>query len=173
MANISLFLNCRPTTNCDGYFQCMKADGWHWIGGGSTKKLDIDPSHQAAVGGFKVDELSKCVKLVKSGYKLEDVPCSNSIVRICTLSYGGAGLGASIGILLKNFLRKSNQLLIFYFLVVPKYVSGTITCTDPPTPPSEAKMALSDTEDQPVIMCPNKKAKYDCAAGGIDVRFVC
>ena len=53
---------------------------------------------------------------------------------------------------------------------MPSYASGTITCTDPPDPPSEALMVLSS--DQPPIFCPGHKAKYECDAGGVNVRKV-
>ena len=32
-------------------------------------------------------------------------------------------------------------------------------------------MKISDDADQPVIMCPGKKAKYECDTDGINVRF--
>ena len=75
----------------------MKADGWHWIGGGSTKSLYIDLSHQAAVNKFLVDEKSNCIQLKKDTLELHDTTCGSTLPKICTISYGGVGLGASIG----------------------------------------------------------------------------
>ena len=61
---------------------------------------------------------------------------------------------------------------MIFLTAVPNYISGTITCPLPPTaPPAEAKMVIS--EDQPITMCPGKKAVYDCDAGGVNVRYVC
>ena len=53
---------------------------------------------------------------------------------------------------------------------MPDYISGTITCPLPPIePPTEAKMTAVDP--QPVVtMCPGMKARYECSAGGINVR---
>lgn len=80
-----------------------------------------------------------------------DVGCAGPAAIICMINYGAAGLGASIA--------------------VPHFYSGTLTCPLPPDePPPEALMAIS--AEQPDLMCPGKKARYDCAAGGIDVRYV-
>ena len=57
--------------------------------------------------------------------------------------------------------------LLIYFLAVPTYTSGTITCGTVPTPPTSSKM-VSDDDNQPVIMCPDESAKYKCDAGGIN-----
>ena len=57
--------------------------------------------------------------------------------------------------------------LSIYFLAVPTYTSGTITCGTIPTPPTSSKM-VSDDDNQPVIMCPDESAKYKCDAGGIN-----
>ena len=56
---------------------------------------------------------------------------------------------------------------------MPDY-KESVTCPIPPAtgetggPPSEANMDVSET--QPDVMCPGKKAKYECTAGGINVR---
>ena len=61
--------------------------------------------------------------------------------------------------------------MIYFLSAVPNYVSGTLTCPMPPNaPPAETKMIVSP--DQPITMCPGKKAVYECDAGGINVRFV-
>ena len=53
---------------------------------------------------------------------------------------------------------------------VPNVRSDTFLCGEPVVPPQEANMLLH--ADQPILMCPGKKAKYECNAGGINVRYV-
>ncbi len=160
MSNASMLLlftiyktfSYRPETKCESFTECMRTpDGWRWLGGGSVPPLEIDPSHQAAVGEIDINGPKKCVKLKDDSLKLDDKDCDEEHVQICTINYGGSGFGASIA--------------------VANYESGTITCpVPPPTPPTEASMAASS--DQPALMCPGLKAKYECDAGGVNVRSV-
>ena len=79
----------------------MTADGWHWIGGGTTSKLPIDPSHEAAVNRLLINNAvgsgPACVQITKNTLVLEDVKCDENYCQICTIVAGGAGIGASIG----------------------------------------------------------------------------
>ena len=82
-------------------------DGWKWIGGDSMPPQDIEPSHQASVSSLEIDIPSNCVSLKNN--KLKDEDCtSGSPLRVCTIGYGSAGLGASIGINIK-IKNESNQ----------------------------------------------------------------
>ncbi len=112
--------------------------------------IEIEASHQSSIDSLTVDSQHKCIWLSQDSANgaLKDKDCGSSAAQVCTINYGMQGLGASI--------------------VVPAYFAGTITCPLPPdTPPAEAMMEIS--ADQPDLMCPGKKAKYDCAAGGINV----
>ena len=123
------------------------------MGGGSTPPLDISISHGAAVRDFEVDEPSNCVALKTSDLKLKDKDCqSKKAFSVCTIFFGGIGIGASIA--------------------VPNVRSDTFLCGDPVVPPPEAKMVLQAESEQPILMCPGEKAKYECDAGGINVRQV-
>lgn len=137
------------TTDCDSFFECGKQDGWQWIGGGSVPPMEIEPSHQAAVNQLSVNGNDPCVRL-RGGLLLDDRECDKDYYIMCMINYGASGLGESIA--------------------VPKYFSNTFTCSVPPDdPPAESNMKVSD--DQPALMCPGKKAKFDCDAGGINVRY--
>ncbi len=46
--------------------------------------------------------------------------------------------------------------------------AGEALCSDPETPPSQTLMRLSD--DQPALKCIGTKAKFECDAGGVNVR---
>lgn len=126
----------------------MIADDWTWLGGGSVPPLPIDPAHQSGVGRIHINGPHKCIKLKLNDLKLDDKECDEKHTLICTIPYGGSGLGASIA--------------------VPQFQSGTITCPDPPDPPGTSFMKLAS--DQPLLMCPGKKALYECDAGGVNVR---
>ena len=141
-----------PTIKCEGFMDCINDDGWFWLGGGSTPPMDIAISHGAAVNKFEVDEPSNCVVLKTKDLELRDKKCqSKKALSVCTIFFGGGvGIGASIA--------------------VPNVRSDTFLCPEPITPPPEAKMKLQSDSEQPILMCPGQKAKYECDAGGINVR---
>ena len=92
-----LQLYCRPTRTYTG-FSDMTSDGWRWIGGGSTAPLDVDFSHQASVSSLAITIPTNCVYLENN--QLKDRDCTDPLggpAHICTIGYGGVGIGASIG----------------------------------------------------------------------------
>ena len=102
--NVFLQLYCRPTRTCNGFSDCMASgDGWKWIGGGSTAPMDLEASHQASVSSFEVSIPTNCIYLENN--QLKDRVCGPTgdtlidyaTAQICTIGYGGVGLGSSIG----------------------------------------------------------------------------
>ena len=138
-----------PTLECKGFMDCLNDDGWYWLGGGSTPPMDISISHGAAVNDLDINDPTNCVMLKTKDLKLKDEKCeSKKAFSVCTIFFGGVGIGASIA--------------------VPTARSDTFLCPEPVIPPVEAKMKLQT--EQPILMCPGEKAKYECDAGGINVR---
>ena len=89
---------CRPSRTCNGFSDCMTSDGWKWIGGGSTGPMNVEPSHQASVSSLAITMPTNCVYLENN--QLKDRDCNDPLggpAHICTIGYGGVGLGASIG----------------------------------------------------------------------------
>ena len=80
----------------------MLADGWKWVGGGSTPPQDIEPSHQASVSKFEIKKPTNCVYLYGNN-KLKDQECDKEALGVCTIGYGSVGLGASIGMIKIDF----------------------------------------------------------------------
>lgn len=53
----------------------------------------------------------------------------------------------------------------------PEFVSGTFTCPIPvPSVPSDVSFQPVPDEDQPILMCPGSKAKYECNVGILNIR---
>ena len=83
----------------------MLEDGWKWIGGGPIPSQEIEPSHQTAVDLLEIRKPTNCVTLSAritlpswtNDYELEDQDCGHKKWIVCTINYGSAGLGASIG----------------------------------------------------------------------------
>ena len=94
---------------------------------------------------------SNCFKLMDHGgsqMKMFQEDCNNQYVpRMCSIQYGSPGIGSTV--------------------VVPDYQRDTIICGMLPTPDPASK--LVPNASQPVLMCPGEKARYICAAGGINV----
>ena len=56
-------------------------------------------------------------------------------------------------------------------LVIADFTADNLTCSDSyPEVPSSIQMSLY--ADQPELMCPGEKVKYECNSGGINVREV-
>ena len=75
---------------------------------------EIEPSHQASVDSLEIRKATNCVTLMgrtiapngifSTVFELQDQDCDNrNPWIICTIGYGSAGLGASIGINIKIF----------------------------------------------------------------------
>ena len=55
--------------------------------------------------------------------------------------------------------------------VIPDFIADNLTCPDSyPEVPGNIQMVLFP--EQPELMCPGEKVKYECNSGGINVRQV-
>ena len=92
----------------------MLEDGWKWIGSDTMPSQEIEPSHQASVDLLEIRKATNCVSLMPrtiapngifaTVYELFDQDCDTvKSWIICTIGYGSAGLGASIGINIEIF----------------------------------------------------------------------
>ncbi len=133
--------------------------------------LDIPVSINHGMNSkMEVTQNEKCMKMIGLGLsdiKMHDANCTHhQSFKACLLKKETFGAG-----LIKVRKQSTVPLLSLTFVGPPDYVAGTITCPlPPPNPPGSAVMALDST--QPSLMCPGKKAKYVCNAGGINVRLV-
>ena len=89
----------------------MLEDDWEWIGSSTMPSQPIEPSHQASVDLLEIRKPTNCVTLSAritlpswtNVYELEDQDCDHKKWIVCTINYGSAGLGASIGNNIKIF----------------------------------------------------------------------
>ena len=141
---------CFSPTHCGkgNVMDCiLKNEGWKWEGmsGLSDEPLSGDLQNIVTMEEMR----SNCTVLHHHG-KIKSKSCdSHQEDFICLKS--------------AKFFQQ-NQ-------VIPDFTADNLTCPDSyPEVPGNIQMVLFP--DQPELMCPGEKVKYECNSGGINVRQV-
>ena len=109
-------LQNRPR-KCNGFDDCMLEDDWEWIGSSTMPSQKIEPSHQASVDLLEIRKPTNCVTVMAritlpswtNVYELQDQDCDHKNWIVCTINYGSAGLGASIGNNIEIYISTNNS----------------------------------------------------------------
>ena len=81
---------------------CLQTgENWYWKGSGNIRDKNLHPLDVNGVQDLRIENSAEeCVKMTAQN-KLEDATCTDNARKVCVMTYGGAGIGSSIG---KNHL---------------------------------------------------------------------
>ena len=78
---------------------CLQTgDKWYWKGSATTPDLKLHPLHSNGAQTLEINEPDTefCV-LQRTKTGLADISCDSNKKGICVMTFGGAGIGSSIG----------------------------------------------------------------------------
>ena len=91
-------MHCRRTP-CDSVMNCLQTgDKWYWKGSATTPDLKLHPLHSNGAQTLAVPDAATefCIRQ-RAKTELADTPCDSNKKGICVMTFGGAGIGSSIG----------------------------------------------------------------------------
>ena len=77
---------------------CLQTgENWYWKGSGNIRDKNLHPLDVNGVQDLRIENSAEeCVKMTAQN-KLEDASCTDNARKVCVMTYGGAGIGSSIG----------------------------------------------------------------------------
>ena len=88
---------CRRTA-CNSVMACLQTgENWYWKGSGNIRDKNLHPLDVNGVQDLRIENSAEeCVKMTAQN-RLEDATCTDNARKVCVMTYGGAGIGSSIG----------------------------------------------------------------------------